>query len=523
MREVARRMNIQPPNIWEKAISRVAPSLARSIYRTRCAFSAVESYSGASKSRRSLSRWNPPNADFDTDVLPDLPDLRDRSEDLFRNNMIAGSGINVETTSVIGSGLTAQPRIDSEFLGLTDDQADEWESITAREWLHYSESKFCTVNCRHNFREFQNLAFMSSLIRGDSFVITPELNPTSYFPYRLRLQLIEADRICNENNQADNLNLSGGIETDDNGRPLFLHISKRYPGSIRAGWVQQWEKVRWFGESTGRRNVLQIYRTIRADQSRGVPVLAPVMEGLKQFGTLTQATIDAAVVQTLLAVFIETPDGGGLNLAEGDTSKVDSESVKLETAAIIDLAAGEKATVVTPTHPNDKYGEFAREFFTQVGMALQIPHEVLTKFFQSSYTAAQGALLEAWRYFLMRRQFAKDNLCQPVYELFLMDAIGSGRIKAPGFFTDPLVRAAYCGADWVGAPRGHIREDVQNQADADAEDRGWKTSEQNTQERGGRWDRNLRQRTKEIQQKKDAGLIQEVVTPKPIKEIVNEK
>ena len=54
---------------------------------------------------------------------------------------------------------------------------------------------------------------------------------------------------------------------------------------------------------------------------------------------------------------------------------------------------------------------------------------------------------------------------------------------------------------------GHIRDDVQNKADGYAEDRGWKTSAQNTQERGGIWERNHRQRVKEVKRRLEDGLI----------------
>ena len=505
---MGKRFKPPKPTKFDMALSKVAPRTALRRYRDRCRFEAISSYTGANKKRRSMARWDTPSGDFDTDILGELPDLREKSEDLYRNNMIAAGAINTEATSVVGRGLTVHPRIDADFLGLSEDHANAWESAASRRWKLFSESKFCTVNKKHNFREYTAVAFLSSLIRGDSFTLTPEKEPLPYFPFRLRLQLIEADRVCNKDNAIDTEHLSGGIETDKDGAVKKLHILRLHPGStVASGNRQKWDTVDFFGEKTGRRNVLHLYKTIRADQSRGVPVLSPVMEGLKQFGTLTQATVDAAVIQTFLSVLIETPDGEGLDLPEGDTSRVGSESVRLESAAIIDLAEGEKPHVIDPTHPSDKYGSFAEAFYTQVGMALNIPHEVITKYFQSSYTAAQGALLEAWRYFMSRRSALVDNICQPVYELLIAEEVASGRLPAPGFFVDPAIRAAYCGGEWVGQPRGHIREDVQNKADGYAEDRGWKTGDQNTRERGGEWDRNHRKRVLEVKKRREDGLI----------------
>ena len=76
-----------------------------------------------------------------------------------------------------------------------------------------------------------------------------------------------------------------------------------------------------------------------------------------------------------------------------------------------------------------------------VGAALEIPVEVLTKNFVSSYSASRAALLEAWKAFRMRRSWIAADLCQPVYELFLSEAIARGRIHAPGFFLDPVAHS----------------------------------------------------------------------------------
>ena len=502
MREVESKRNVPAPNRFEKFVAGFASGFALKNYKGRCALAMAESYTGASKKRRSMVNWQTNDGDFNSDTLPELPDLRERSETLYHNNMIAAGAINTKVTSIVGRGLTAQSRIDNDILGLSEKDADAWETKADREYNLWSESKHCSVNKKHNFRELQALSFLSALVRGDSFVVTPEQAATKRMPYKLRLQLIEADRVCNKDNVPNTENLNGGIETHPNGALKAAHILNGFPGS---GYKDssKWQVVPFFGEKTERRNVLHLFSSIRADQSRGVPDLAPVIEGLKQFGELTQATIDAAVIQTFLSVFIE----GAVDIDGGSTDTPKADSIKLESAAIIDLAEGEIPHVVNPTHPNANYNAFAQEFYAQIGTALGVPKELLVKHFQSSYSAAQAALLEAWRFFMVRRSWLIDNLCQPVRELWLEEAVSSGRLNAPGFFNDPIIRAAYSGADWVGPPRGHIRDDVQNKADGYAEDRGWKTGAQNTQERGGIWDRNHRQRVKEVNKRKDDGLI----------------
>lgn len=49
-----------------------------------------------------------------------------------------------------------------------------------------------------------------------------------------------------------------------------------------------------------------------------------------------------------------------------------------------------------------------------------------------------------------------NDLCRPVYEIWLAEAVALGRIKAPGFLTDPLIRQAYLGSEWIGPSQGML-------------------------------------------------------------------
>ena len=54
----------------------------------------------------------------------------------------------------------------------------------------------------------------------------------------------------------------------------------------------------------------------------------------------------------------------------------------------------------------------------------------------------------------MKRKWFIDDFCQIVYELFISEAVSKGRITAPGFFTDPLIKKAYTNATWNGPAQG---------------------------------------------------------------------
>ena len=111
---------------------------------------------------------------------------------------------------------------------------------------------------------------------------------------------------------------------------------------------------------------------------------------------------------------------------------------------------------VNPSRPNPQFAPFVDGVMTQIGMALGLPRELLVKQFNSSYSASKAALLDAWVYIRGMRYWLAGSFCQPVYETWLAEAVAIGRIAAPGFFTDPLLRWAYTRAAWPGDSMGSI-------------------------------------------------------------------
>ena len=77
------------------------------------------SYAGARSDGRELQDWSTSKASANADILGDLPELRGRSRDLERNAPIATGAINTVCTNAIGTGLTPQPSVDTEYLAGT--------------------------------------------------------------------------------------------------------------------------------------------------------------------------------------------------------------------------------------------------------------------------------------------------------------------------------------------------------------------------------------------------------------------
>jgi len=469
-------------------------------------------YNGASN-KRSLAEWFAASGDADAETLLSLQALRDRSRDLVRNAPAATGAIEKLVAGVIGSGLRLQASIDREVLGLSESAAQKWQEKAQYEFRIWSESKDCDYMRQLNFVGLQRLAFRSKLTSGDCFVLLP-YKKNEPMPYNLRIQLIEAERVVNDKDLSDTAEIAGGIERTPNGIPKAIYIRTPHPGAALfsiGNIAPKWQRVPFYGNKTGRRNVLHLIDVARIGQMRGVPILAPVIDTLKQVTKYAEAELFAAVINAMVAIFIKRPVNdpavsGGIEYKEGEEPWNRPDNYKLGAGTYIDGAPGEELNVVDAARPSSQYDPFFTACMKQIGMALGIPFEVLINHFSASYSASRAALLEFYETVLRMRDDFADNFNQPIYEEFLAEAVMLGRLHAPGFFTDPMRHIAYTGAYWVGDSQKQIDE-VKEATAANIRIKGFTSSLQiECSKRGLDYKDILRQRAEEKQFAKEAGL-----------------
>ena len=450
--------------VIDKAIATIAPEagLKRAAARQKMQIlnSGYGNY-GANLTKKSLAGWLFAGGSHREDIEDNLSVLRQRSRDLYMGIPIANGAVKTMRTNVVGRGLHLKPAIDREIIGMTAAQAQKLEKQIEREWKLWAESPDCDIERIDNFFELQQLAFLNWLMSGDCLAVLP-VKPRINQPYDLRVQLVEADRLSSPDycDSWDN-KIVGGVEVDKDGEVIAYHISDQHPLS---GEVTdyKWHRVEAYGAKTGRRNVLHIMCRERIGQRRGVPFLAPVIESLKQLGRYTDAELVAAVVSGMFTVFIEKEDAssdeaiGSMIPEEEQIDAADESSLELGPGAVMDLNPGEKVHDSNPGRPNSNFSMFVEAICQQIGASLEIPYELLVKRFNASYTASKGALEEAWKMFRMYRAWLATDFCQPIYEEWLAEAVAKKRIDAPGFFTDPLIRKAYCKAEWNGPAKGML-------------------------------------------------------------------
>jgi lambda family phage portal protein len=504
-------------NAVDRAINYFAPKTAQRRLIARGQNMALSGgYTGARRDRPQLSTWNPGSGSPTTDAIADLPDLRDRSRDAMRNMPVAAGALNGAVTGIVGTGLAATPAIDFEVLGITIEQAKAWNTNTRRRFELWAGSEDCDAARACDFYGLQELGKRSWLESGDAFVVTPMLARGPSGAMRLALQLIEGDRVCNPSRAANSDTVIEGVEIEPaTQEAVAYHFAKNHPGDYNVG-ANSWTRVAARG-ANGRRNVLHLFKPLRPGQVRGMPWLAPVLEPLKQLGRWTDNELNAAVTSSVFAVFAKM-DGQAFNdiFAGADSADqlVNDRSKwtgELDSGKAINLLPGEELGAVSSSRPNPEFDPFWIAIVRQIGMVLEIPYEVLVMHFQSSYSAARGALLMAWKFYKTRRDLLAKKLCQPAYELWLSDEVASGRIAAPGFFASEIVRAAWCKCLWTGDGPGSIDPVKEVAAARDRVELGISTFEaESIAYDGVPWETKHRQRAAEVAARRADGVETEV-------------
>jgi len=298
------------------------------------------SHTSASVTARELASWKPSKGSADNDLLPELSTIVARSRDLSRNHGVASGAIQTLNDNIVGTGLRLSAKPDYKLLGKTKEWEEEWQVKVEGLWRSWAETNLCDASQTMNFHGLTTLVFKSCLVNGEALVLPLWLKGRKFSTC---LQLIESDRLSNPQNTTDNKNMRGGIEIDKYGAPVAYNIKKSHPGDYWIGAdIDNWERIPAYTDF-GRRRVIHIHDIERIGQTRGKPILTAIMPMFKMLDHYERSELQAAIVNAMIAAFIETPmDAENLNEMFGGngTDYLDAKKdwkVKLEGGSIIPI------------------------------------------------------------------------------------------------------------------------------------------------------------------------------------------
>lgn len=461
--------------------------------------------------------------------------LRNRSVQLWKENLYVKGLFRRLLTNEINTGLTLEATVDSAILGMTEDAAEDWgENVENRLEKWAANKRLCDFNERRTFGQIQYDVRLESLLGGDTLVVLhqsrrsklPQVEtiPGGLVMTPFGVDLEEGHRIIE------------GVELDKRNRQVAYWV-------LQSDGINNYKRIPARGARTGRLKTWLVYGSEnRCQEVRGTPLAANVLLSLKDLDRYRDAASRKAVINSILAMFIKKGEakmgtapitGGARN--NSSTSVTDDNGNKREFniashhpgLVIEELQEGEEPIGFGGNGTDVNFGPYEEVIISAVAWSMQIPPEIAKLAFSSNYSASQAALQEFNMYLHLFRFFFGANFCQPIYEEYLIAEVLLDRVAAPGFleawrdvYMQYATYGAWVSAEWIGSIKPSTDPLKMAKALALAVDRGWITNHRAARQLNGtKFRRNVSTLTRENQllvKMREPLLIQEAefsVTP----------
>lgn len=448
--------------------------------------------------------------------------LRERSGQLFRENLYAKGLIRRLITNEINTGLIPETCPDEDVLGLAEGTLDKWaDTIESRFTLWSSDPKLCDFEMQRTFGELQEVARLEALIEGDVLVVMRPSRVTK-LP---QVQLVRGNRVRTPYNEKirGGHKIDNGVELDARGRQV-------------AYWVLQddgkYKRVAARGEKSGRRLAWLHYGTERRiEDIRGEPLLAVILQSLKEIDRYRDSTQRKAVINSLLAMFIKKTQnvpgstimaGAAIRNSEVQVGGLDNPSTTRTlsmagyTPGIVadELSFGEEPVMKGGEGTDINFPVFEEAIIQSVAWANEIPPEILRLSFSNNYSASQAAINEFKIYLNKRWKRTGDTLCTPIYIDWMLSEALIGKVTTPGLlesWRDPRqydTFGALTLVEWYGSIKPSTDMLKAAKGSKLLIDEGWSTNAREARGlTGTKWNRNMRRLKRENALKAEVNAI----------------
>lgn len=390
-------------NWLDWAVGFVSPETGLRRLRARAALEVVRSYD-AGKNTRRTSGWRSTGGSANSETVPSLATVRNRSRELVRNNPHALRAINILAAKSIGTGIRAR-----------------WDKGAQAAWKEFEET--CDFEGDQDLCGLQSLAARCSYEAGE-VIIRRVRERSGRVP--LKLQVLEPDYLDSTKfGVLSNGNFAiGGVEIDVLGRKQAYWLYTQHPGeSLQLPMALQSKRV----EAS---EVILFGEKLRPGQLRFMARLAASMMRLRDFDDYRDALIVKKKIEACFAAFVI---GGNPNLplAEATTDSETGKRTETLSPGIIEYTPG--GTDVKFANPSTGGDDgFSMQELHAIAAGAGVTYAQLTgDLSQTNYSSIRAGmadfrdLVEAWRW-----QFFVPMVMRRVGGWFLDAAWTAGSIRA---------------------------------------------------------------------------------------------
>lgn len=392
---------------------------------------------------------------------------------MHNSGWLAGAATQV-ITDTIGTELKLNCRPNLSKLGYDSQEQSEFCRIVEAEWHRYAWApEECDLAGKATIAEMLDGVIRYYLAGGEAFGVLDFLSVGQRKLYGIRtgtkISLVAPHRLKRET--AEFQGLDQGIFHDALGRATHYRFRRRESG------MDVDHDVPAFDGHGLRRVVHVMDRGDNPDSPRGISPMAPVMKVVAQFDQLADATLATALMQTVFAATINSPEAS-VAAFEAINSLNDEEYPDLrkdlmdvwgqrlsalkeggismnDPARINHLGPGEKFEMHTASTPGSQYLPFSQNLQREMARCVGISFESLAMdHSKASYSSVKMSLASIWPIVLRRRERIAAPFCQAIYENWLDEMIWSGAIPVKGGYAAYAAnRLDVVDTEWRGPER----------------------------------------------------------------------
>lgn len=358
-----------------------------------------------------------------------------RSRAVERNTSIGRAIRNAYTRNVVGSGIRPRPNLNTDALGITSDQAEEFAEVVMARWPGFVGE--AVADERGDFYEQQELVEARSMFDGDATTRIVRVDRPGRM-YSTAAEVIEADLICTPSRESNNPRVREGVVRGRSSQAVAYYVANQYPQDYTFGDTAELKFRRlpvWDGR--GMRITSMMARRTRASQTRGEPELAPVLERIRHFDRYGKAELVAKRIESSITGVIETAvaPGGGIRGAIRQNQVGGAKRLPMAPGSFPQLAPGQTLKIHDPKRPGSTFEPYTLLTIREIGAALDLPLELLfLDWSKSNYSNARAAILDARRGFQKRQRKLVREHSQPIYAAWIEELFLRGML--PAWVTD---------------------------------------------------------------------------------------
>lgn len=391
--------------------------------------------------------------------------------DFIQNSGTLKGATDQVLADTVGVELVLSPQPDLSKLGYDEKETADWVALVKREWKHWAwNPRECDQRGKMTVPQMVDVGLRWAIAYGE---ITGMF---SYMPRAMRrrygitsgtkLLMTPPHRLVQDTSEAEGL--YQGIWSDENGRPVAYRFRDRVAG-IDVPTVYRAH------DGAGRPLVMHIFDPIDASDVRGISQLTPVLRKFAQSETLDDAVLQTFILQTVFAGILtsaapsadafeglqalselgEVGNGVKEDFLHYFGSLMDKAKGKITIEGdprIASLAPGEDLQFRTASTPGPQYLPFKAALSREMARAIGCTYAGLSMdHTNATYSSTRMENASIWPIVMRRRERLAGPQCQMIYENWLDEAIGEGRIPLKGGYAAfQAHRDRICWAQWQG-------------------------------------------------------------------------